>query len=150
MSTENDSLIGKQLGAYLVQSNLGEGGMARVYKAYHPRLRREVAIKVILSQVADREGFQARFEREAQVVASLEHPNIVSVYDFATEGHLTYLVMQYIGGGTLREQLRGHTLPGTAARHAVRDPDGARVAPRAPAWYRSPRRETTEYARLQR
>lgn len=108
MSREaDDSLIGKQLGAYQIQSNLGAGGMARVYKAYHPRLRREVAIKVILAQVADRAGFQARFEREAQVVASLEHPNIVSVYDFASEGHLTYLVMQYVGGGTLREQLRG-------------------------------------------
>jgi serine/threonine protein kinase len=106
MSTEHDSLIGKQLGAYLVQSSLGVGGMARVYKAYHPRLRREVAIKVILAQIADREGFQARFEREAQVVASLEHPNIVSIYDFASEGHLTYLVMQYVGGGTLRDQLR--------------------------------------------
>lgn len=102
---KNDSLIGSQLGAYLVQSELGSGGMARVYKAYHPRLRREVAIKVILAQIADREGFQARFEREAQVVASLEHPNIVSVYDFASEGHLTYLVMQYVGGGTLRDQL---------------------------------------------
>ncbi len=103
---ENDSLIGKQLGAYQVQSSLGMGGMARVYKAYHPRLRREVAIKVILAQVSDRAGFQARFEREAQVVASLEHPNIVSIYDFASEGHLTYLVMQYVGGGTLRDQLR--------------------------------------------
>jgi len=82
---KNDSLIGAQLGTYLVQSELGSGGMARVYKAYHPRLRREVAIKVILAQIADREGFQARFEREAQVVASLEHPNIVSVYDFASE-----------------------------------------------------------------
>ena len=106
MSMENDSLVGKQLGTYLIQSSLGVGGMARVYKAYHPRLRREVAIKVILAQIADREGFQARFEREAQVVASLEHPNIVSIYDFASEGHLTYLVMQYVGGGTLRDQLR--------------------------------------------
>lgn len=107
MSMENDSLIGRQLGAYQVQSSLGEGGMARVYKAYHPRLRRDVAIKVILAEIADREGFQARFEREAQVVASLEHPNIVSVYDFGEEGNLTYLVMQYVGGGTLRDQLRG-------------------------------------------
>lgn len=105
MNMENDSLIGKHLGAYLLQAELGRGGMARVYKAYHPRLRREVAIKVILAQIADREGFQARFEREAQVVANLEHPNIVSVYDFASEGHFTYLVMQYVGGGTLRDQL---------------------------------------------
>jgi serine/threonine protein kinase len=106
MSIEHDPFIGKQLGTYQIQSSLGEGGMARVYKAYHARLRREVAIKVILSQVADREGFQARFEREAQVIASLEHPNIVSVYDFGEEGNLTYLVMQYVGGGTLRDQMR--------------------------------------------
>jgi serine/threonine-protein kinase len=104
---ENDPFIGQQLGAYTIQSKLGEGGMARVYKGYHARLRREVAIKVILSQVADKEGFQARFEREAQLIASLQHPNIVAVYDFGEAGHVTYLVMQYVGGGTLRDQLRG-------------------------------------------
>ncbi len=106
-SLESDPLFGQQLGAYHIQSKLGEGGMARVYKGYHPRLRREVAIKVILSQIADQEGFKARFEREAQLVASLQHPNIVAVYDFGEIGNLTYLVMQYVGGGTLRDQLRG-------------------------------------------
>jgi serine/threonine protein kinase len=104
---ENDALIGQQLGAYTIQSKLGEGGMARVYKGYHARLKREVAIKVILSQIADKEGFNARFEREAQLIASLQHPNIVAVYDFGEIGHITYLVMQYVGGGTLRDQLRG-------------------------------------------
>ncbi len=104
---ENDPLIGQQLGAYTIQSKLGEGGMARVYKGYHARLRRDVAIKVILSQIADKEGFKARFEREAQLIASLQHPNIVAVYDFGDIGNLTYLVMQYVGGGTLRDQLRG-------------------------------------------
>ncbi len=104
---ENDPFIGQQLGAYTIQSKLGEGGMARVYKGYHARLRREVAIKVILSQIADKEGFKARFEREAQLIASLQHPNIVAVYDFGDIGHITYLVMQYVGGGTLRDQLRG-------------------------------------------
>ncbi|HEX9130761.1 MAG TPA: serine/threonine-protein kinase [Ktedonobacteraceae bacterium] len=104
---ESDPLFGQQLGAYHIQSKLGEGGMARVYKGYHPRLRRDVAIKVILSQIADQEGFKARFEREAQLIASLQHPNIVAVYDFGEIGNLTYLVMQYVGGGTLRDQLRG-------------------------------------------
>ncbi len=104
---EIDPLIGRQLGAYTIQSKLGEGGMARVYKGYHARLRREVAIKVILSQIADQEGFKTRFEREAQLIASLQHPNIVAVYDFGEIGNLTYLVMQYVGGGTLRDQLRG-------------------------------------------
>jgi len=103
---ENDPLIGRQLGAYLIQTRIGEGGMARVYKAYHARLRRDVAIKVILAQIADQAGFRARFEQEAQVIAQLQHPNIVTVYDFGETGHITYLVMQYVGGGTLRDQLR--------------------------------------------
>lgn len=104
---EDNSLIGEQLGAYLIQSKLGEGGMATVYKAYQARLRRDVAIKVILSEVADHADFQVRFEREAQLIASLEHPNIVAVYDFGEMNTLTYLVMQYVGGGTLRDQMRG-------------------------------------------
>src|SRR2546421_5427340 len=101
----NDPLLGRRLGAYLIQEKIGEGGMALVYKAYHERLRRDVAIKVILPQVADQPGFRERFEREAQLVASLEHRNIVAVYDFGEIGNLTYLVMQYVGGGTLRDQL---------------------------------------------
>ncbi|MBA2393920.1 MAG: protein kinase [Ktedonobacteraceae bacterium] len=103
---ERDPLIGRNLGAYQIQLKLGEGGMARVYRAYHARLRRDVAIKIILAQIAGQGDFRARFEREAQLVASLEHPNIVAVYDFGEEGAIPYLVMQYIGGGTLRDQLQ--------------------------------------------
>jgi serine/threonine protein kinase len=118
---ENDALIGQQIGAYYVQSKLGEGGMALVYKAYHARLRREVAIKVILSQIAQQADFKVRFEREAQLVASLQHPNIVAVYDFGDFGNQTYLVMQYVGGGTLRDKLRGgHALdPRQATQYTV-------------------------------
>src|SRR5258707_3755843 len=121
MGNANESLIGRQLGIYQIQAPLGLGGMAQVYKAYHPRLRREVAIKVILPEIAGSAGFQERFEREAQMIASLEHPNIVSVYDFGEEGDLTYLVMQYVGGGTLRDQLRGKRPlePQQAARYAA-------------------------------
>lgn len=117
----NDALIGQQIGAYTVQSKLGEGGMAVVYKAYHARLRREVAIKLILSQIAQQSDFRARFEREAQLVASLQHPNIVAVYDFGDFGSQSYLVMQYVGGGTLRDRLRGgHALdPRMATLYAV-------------------------------
>src|SRR6266480_6723269 len=118
---ENDLLIGRQLGAYLIQTRLGEGGMARVYKAYHARLRRDVAIKVILAQIADQAGFQARFEQEAQVIAQLQHPNIVTVYDFGESGNITYLVMQYVGGGTLRDQLRkeGQLEPHLAVQYTI-------------------------------
>lgn len=115
---EKDPLVGRQIGAYLIQSKIGEGGMAQVYKAYHSRLQRDVAIKVILSQIADQAGFQSRFEREAQLIAKLEHHNIVAVYDFGEIGNLTYLVMQYVGGGTLSDQLRdGQTLAPLQATH---------------------------------
>jgi serine/threonine protein kinase len=118
---ERDPLIGRNLGAYQIQLKLGEGGMARVYKAYHERLRRDVAIKVILAQIAGQSDFRARFEREAQLVASLEHPNIVAVYDFGEEGAIPYLVMQYVGGGTLRDQLRDEypLAPQQAANYAL-------------------------------
>lgn len=118
---ENDVLIGKQLGAYRIQAGLGEGGMARVYKAYHERLRREVAIKVILPQMANQADFQARFEREAQLVAKLRHRNIVTVYDFGENNTLMYLVMQYVSGGTLRDQLssRQPLEPRRAALYAL-------------------------------
>ncbi|HTK08994.1 MAG TPA: protein kinase [Ktedonobacteraceae bacterium] len=116
-----DPLVGRKLGAYLVQSRLGEGGMASVYKAYHDRLRREVAIKVISAQIADQADFQLRFEREAQLIASLEHRNIVTVYDFGEDDDLTYLVMQFVGGGTLRERLQaGRPLdPRLSAQYAL-------------------------------
>src|SRR5713101_1014840 len=103
----NDSLIGTQLGAYRIQDKLGEGGMAYVYTAYDPRLQRDVAIKVVLPQIAEQAGFRQRFEQEIRLSAQLEHHNIVRVYDFGETDNLTYLVMQYVGGGTLRDQLRG-------------------------------------------
>src|SRR6266567_5840516 len=118
---QNDPLIGTQIGAYFIQGKLGEGGMAQVYKAYHAPLRREVAIKVISPQIADSAGFRNRFEREAQLAASLEHRSIVAIYDFGEVGNRAYLVMQYVGGGTLREMLRsqGQIEPHKAIRYAI-------------------------------
>src|SRR6266852_6534609 len=118
---ENDSLIGTQLGAYRIQDKLGEGGMAEVYKAYDPRLPRDVAIKVVLPQIAEQAGFRQRFEQEIRLSAQLEHHNIVRVYDVGESDNLTYLVMQYVGGGTLGDQLRGGRPlePRKAAQYAL-------------------------------
>lgn len=102
---KNDPLIEAQLGAYRIQSLLGEGGMARVYKAFHERLQREVAIKIILPENARMTDFQRRFQQEAQLIAKLQHRNIVAVYDFGESQNMAYLVMQYVAGGTLRDQL---------------------------------------------
>jgi serine/threonine protein kinase len=121
MGQEYDALVGRHLGAYSIQAKLGEGGMARVYKGYHTRLQREVAIKVILSHMAGQADFRMRFEREAQLAASLHHPNIVEVYDFGETEQMAYLVMQYVGGGTLRDLLRGGRAlePGRAMMYAA-------------------------------
>lgn len=100
------SLTGTMLGKYQVFERIGRGGMADVYKGRHTRLDREVAIKVLHSHLAEGEDFMARFEREARAIASLQHPNIVQVYDFDIEGDQVYMVMEHIGGGNLKIRLQ--------------------------------------------
>jgi serine/threonine protein kinase len=102
------SLKGQTLGKYRVLEPLGRGGMARVYRAYHPQLDRYVAIKVLRSDLVDDEEFLARFRREAQAVAALRHPNIVQVYDFDVEDGVSYMVMELLEGDTLKARLNDY------------------------------------------
>jgi serine/threonine protein kinase len=99
------SLIGTYIGKYQIRALLGQGGMAEVYEAYHPGLQRRVALKVLHKHLAAEEEVCERFRREAQMAASLRHPNIVQVYDFDVHEGAFYMVMEYIGGGTLRDRL---------------------------------------------
>jgi serine/threonine protein kinase len=96
-----DALIGQQLDSFLVQQPLGRGGMARVYKGLDTRLKRPVAIKVIEERWRASDTYTQRFEREAQAVANLKHPNIVTVFHFGQVERLYYLVMEYIDGADL-------------------------------------------------
>jgi tRNA A-37 threonylcarbamoyl transferase component Bud32 len=102
----NDAMIGKTIGKYRIVEHLGRGGMAEVYKAYQPNLDRYVAIKMMHTFLSDEKEFLARFEREAKVVATLRHPNIVQVYDFDAEGGVYYMVMEYITGETLKARMQ--------------------------------------------
>jgi serine/threonine protein kinase len=107
------NLIGKSLGRYHILEQLGEGGMATVYKAYDTRLEADVAVKVIrteniLPSVLERS--LKRFEREAKALARLNHPNIVRVTDYGEYEGKPYLVMPYFPGGTLKEKL-GKQIP---------------------------------------
>src|SRR5215470_1907372 len=99
-------ILGTQLGRYDIRERLGKGGMAAVYKAWDTNLDRWVAVKVLHDHLADEADFKSRFEREAKVVASLNHPNIVQVYDFdVIERNGTpvyYMVMAYIPGRSLK------------------------------------------------
>ncbi len=97
--------VGTEVGAYRIVEKLGKGGMATVYKGYHARLDRYVAIKVLHAAFKEDDSFLRRFTREAQVVARLEHSNIVTVYDYAEQQGHPYLVMRYIAGETLKERI---------------------------------------------
>lgn len=105
-----EDLSGKQLGQYRIVSPLGEGGMASVYKAYQPNMDRYVAIKILPPHYASDPNFVHRFSREAKVIAGLEHPNILPVYDFGAEQGYTYLVMRLVETGTLSELLQGRPM----------------------------------------
>ena len=97
--------IGENIGPYRIIEQLGQGGMATVYKAYHASLDRYVALKVLHLAFNQDQTFTARFQREARVVAKLEHPSIVPVYDFSEHEARPYLVMKYIEGDTLKARL---------------------------------------------
>ena len=94
-------LIGQQLGNYQVIRLLGHGGFAEVYLGEHIYLKSPAALKVLHRQLTDRDA--AQFVQEAQTLATLKHPNIVRVLDFAVQDGLPFLVMEYARNGTLRQ-----------------------------------------------
>ena len=97
-------LIGRSLGQYQIIEQIGEGGMATVYQAYQHSLNRHVALKVLLPIHAKQLGFSERFQREAEAIANLRHPNILPVYDFGQEEGYSYIVTAYVKGArTLKE-----------------------------------------------
>jgi serine/threonine protein kinase len=118
---------GQNVGPYRILEQLGQGGMATVFKAYHPALDRYVAIKVLHQAFLEDPSFTARFSREARVVAKLEHPNIVPIYDFSEFEGQPYLVMKFIEGETLKARLARGPL---SAEEAVRviEPVGAALS----------------------
>ena len=97
----------KQLGRYRIQSELGRGAMGVVYKAHDPVLDRTVALKTISLDDAeqDREEYQARFFQEAKAAARLNHPALITIYDFGEENALDYMAMELLNGSELTERM---------------------------------------------
>jgi serine/threonine protein kinase len=98
--------LGTGSGALRIEGLIGKGGMGEVYRGVQPALNRPVAVKVITERLAQDSESRARFEREAQVVARLRHPNIVAVYDFASINEMAYMVMEYLDGQELDDYLK--------------------------------------------
>ena len=102
---------GTRLGNYEVLSELGSGGMGEVYKARDLKLGREVAIKVLPQEMASDSQRLRRFEQEARAASALNHPNIVTIYEFGEHEGTPYIAMEYVEGKTLREILSSGPLP---------------------------------------
>jgi len=101
-----DDLIGKKFGQFEIIEEIGRGGMATVYRARQASMNRTVAIKVLPRQMLHDPGFYERFEREVDVIAHLEHPHILPIYDFGRAEDVPYIAMRYLGGGSLEQRLR--------------------------------------------
>src|SRR5437773_9077595 len=97
---------GGMLGQYRIGEEIGRGGMGAVYRAFQPALNRQVAIKVLPPEFAHNPALVARFRQEANAIASLRHPNIVTIFDFGEQDGTLYFVMEFVPGGTLRDPLR--------------------------------------------
>src|SRR5205814_2702361 len=107
---EKFTVAGLTLGGYQIGERIGAGGMAAVYRGVQTSLNREVAIKVLPAHYASDPSFVERFKQEAISVASLRHPNILSVFDYGEQNGIIYMVTEYLPGGTLELRL-GPPLP---------------------------------------
>jgi serine/threonine protein kinase len=125
MSSEQSELIGKKLGTCTLQKLIGRGGMGEVYSAHQERPDRDVAVKILQLPAPKNSAmyrqFLARFQRESNLIARLEHINIMPIYEYAEQDGLAYLVMPYLTGGSLRDQLmKKKTLSPTEALHYLK------------------------------
>src|SRR5512147_1643557 len=106
-----EDLTGRAVRGYALAERISAGGMGAVYRAVQPVVEREVAIKIILPRYANQPDFIRRFEAEAQLVARLEHPHIVPLYDYWREPNVAFLVMRLLRGGSLHDLLQHGPLP---------------------------------------
>lgn len=114
-----EDLTGRAIRGYALAERIGMGGMGSVYRAVQPNVEREVAVKIILPAFANHPDFIRRFEAEAQLVARLEHPHIVPLYDYWREPGVAYLVMRLLRGGNIQNILKQGALPIEITAHLL-------------------------------
>ena len=127
-----NALVGKSLGQdkFRIVERIGAGGMATVFKAYQPNLDRYVAIKVLPAYFARNTDLVKRFVKEAKAVAKLVHPNILQIHDFGDQDNITYIVMEYVEGGTLKERLKRELTVPEAINYMIQAAEGLDCAHR--------------------
>jgi WD40 repeat protein/tRNA A-37 threonylcarbamoyl transferase component Bud32 len=119
VQVSDDPRVGTELAGYRIVSLLGFGGMSVVYLAEDLRLKRRVALKLLSSELAEDESFRDRFLRESELAASIDHPNIVPIYEAGTTDELLFIAMRYVEGPDLKERLRRGRLDATDATGVV-------------------------------
>jgi WD40 repeat protein/tRNA A-37 threonylcarbamoyl transferase component Bud32 len=107
VQVSDDPRVGTELAGYRIESLLGRGGMSVVYLAEDLRLKRRVALKLLAARLAEDESFRERFLRESELAASIDHPNIVPVYEAGAAENLLFIAMRYVEGRDLKERLQG-------------------------------------------
>ena len=109
-------LVGDEFAGFRVRSVLGRGGMSVVYQAENLRLSSVIALKVLAPELAADDVFRARFLEESRIAASLNHPNVIPIYDMGSQDDLLYIAMRYVSGTDMRQMIkkRGRILPATA------------------------------------
>ncbi len=123
-----NALVGRSLGQFRIVERIGAGGMATVFKAYQPNLDRYVAIKVLPAYHARDPVFVKRFVQEARAVAKLVHPNILQIHDFGEQDNITYIVMEYVEGGTLKDRLKHPIAVPDAVDYMIQAAEGLNCA----------------------
>jgi eukaryotic-like serine/threonine-protein kinase len=123
-----NALVGRSLGQFRIVERIGAGGMATVFKAYQPNLDRYVAIKVLPAYHARDPVFVKRFVQEARAVAKLVHPNILQIHDFGEQDNITYIVMEYVEGGTLKDRLKRPITVPDAVDYMIQAAEGLNCA----------------------
>ena len=133
MSVYTDPRIGTELAGYRIEGLVGRGGMGVVYRAVQTRLERHVALKILAPELAHDTGFRERFERESHLAASIDHPNIIPIYEAGEADGVLFIVMRYVEGVDLKARLEQaqrlepdadveHPRPGRRrARHGARE-----------------------------
>src|SRR5262245_60930052 len=112
--------VGTKLGSVEITALLGKGGMGEVYRARDTKLKRDVAIKILRDEFSRDPDRVRRFQREAEVLASLNHPNIAAIYDLATQDQSQFIVLELVDGETLADRIARGPIPIEEALNAAK------------------------------
>ena len=129
MSMATDARIGSELAGYRIEAPIGRGGMGVVYRAEQLRLGRKVALKLLAPELAENQGFRARFEHESRLAAALDHPNIVPLFEAGEADGLLFITMRYVEGTDLRALLSATAGSSPSARWRSPARSAARSTP---------------------